>query len=69
MIHERTLQEPHGMSHPITQPLRPLTDAERSELTRISHAPSERLNRHQRAVALLAIEAGKNLTDAAKAAG
>src|SRR6266702_8923885 len=57
------------MSHPITQPLRPLTDAERSELARVSHASSERLNRHQRAVALLAVEAGKSLTDAAKAAG
>jgi transposase len=57
------------MPHPITQPLRPLTDTERRELTRISHAPSERLNRHRRAVALLAVEAGKSLTDAAKAAG
>jgi len=57
------------MSHPITQLLRPLTDTERSELTRISHAPSERLNRHQRAIALLALAAGKSLTDAAEAAG
>jgi hypothetical protein len=57
------------MSHPIAQSLRPLTDAERCELVRVSHAKSERLNRHQRAVALLAVEAGKNLTEAAKAAG
>ena len=57
------------MPHPITQSLRPLADTERSELTRISHASSERLSHHQRAVALLAVEAGKNLTDAAKAAG
>ena len=57
------------MSYPISQPLRPLTDAERSELIRVSHAKSERQNRYQRAVALLAVEAGKNLTDAAKAAG
>jgi transposase len=57
------------MPHPITQLLRPLTDTELSELTRISQACNERLNRHQRAVALLAIEAGKTLTDAAKAAG
>jgi transposase len=57
------------MSHPITQPLRPLTDAERSELARIGHASSEHLNRYQRAVALLAVEAGKTLTDAARAAG
>ncbi len=57
------------MSHPIIQPLRPLTDTERSELTRVSHAPSERQSRHQRAVALLSVEAGKTLTDAAKVAG
>ncbi|EFH82730.1 helix-turn-helix domain-containing protein [Ktedonobacter racemifer] len=57
------------MSHPISQRLRPLTDAEHRELTRISHAPSERLNRHQRAIALLAVAAGKPLTDAAEAAG
>ncbi len=57
------------MSHPIIQPLRPLTDTERSELTRVSHAPSERQSRHQRAAALLSVEAGKTLTDAAKVAG
>src|SRR6266496_4135482 len=57
------------MSHPITQPLRSLTDTERSELTRVSHASSERLSRHQRAVALLAVEAGNTLADAAKVAG
>ena len=57
------------MSHAIIHPLRPLTDTERSELIRISHASSERLSHHQRAVALLAVEAGKTLTDAAKAAG
>lgn len=57
------------MSHPIIQPLRPLTDTERSVLTHVSHAPSERQSRHQRAVALLAVEAGKTLTDAAKVAG
>src|SRR5258707_15537089 len=57
------------MSHPIIPPLRPLTDTERSELTRVSHAPSERQSRHQRAVALLSVEAGKTLTDAAKVAG
>src|SRR5258708_25628591 len=57
------------MSNPIIHPLRPLTDTERSELTRVSHAPSERQSRHQRAVALLSVEAGKTLTDAAKVAG
>src|SRR5437660_12068162 len=57
------------MSHPIIQPLRPLTGTERSELTRVSHAPSERHSRHQRAVALLSVEAGTTLTDAAQVAG
>ena len=57
------------MSHSISQLLRPLTDAESRELTRISRAPSERRNRHQRATALLALAAGKSLTDATKAAG
>src|SRR5581483_2929907 len=58
-----------AMPHPIAQSLRPLTDAERCELVRVSQASSERLNRHQRAVALLAVEAGNNLAEAAKAAG
>ncbi len=49
------------MSHSVAQPLRPLTEFERGEL--------ERVNRHQRAVALLAVDAGKTLTDAAKEAG
>lgn len=57
------------MSHPIIQPLRSFTDTERNELTRVSHASSERQSRHQRAVALLSVEAGKTLTDAAKVAG
>ena len=29
------------MSHPIAQPLRPLTELERQELQRVSRAPSE----------------------------
>ena len=57
------------MSHTVAQPLRPLTEFERGELERVSRAPSERVNRHQRAVALLAVDAGKTLTDAAKEAG
>jgi transposase len=57
------------MSHPVTQPLRPLTDPERHELERVSRAPSESVSRHQRAVALLAVDAGKTLSDAARAAG
>src|SRR5258708_18325113 len=57
------------MSNPIIHPLRPLTDTERSELTRVSHTHSESQSRHQRAVALLSVEAGKTLTDEAKVAG
>lgn len=57
------------MSHPIAQPLRPLTEPEREELQRVGRAPSETVNRHQRAIALLAVDAGKTLSDAARAAG
>jgi transposase len=57
------------MSRQIAQPLRPLTDPERQELHRISLAPSETVNRHQRAIALLAVTNGMTLIDAARAAG
>ena len=57
------------MSRPIAQPLRPLTEAERQELQRVSRAPSETMNRHQRAVALLAVADGMSLIGAARAAG
>jgi transposase len=57
------------MSHPIAQPLRPLTENERHELQRVSRAPSETVIRHQRAVALLAVADGNSLIHAAQAAG
>jgi len=57
------------MSRPIAQPLRPLTEPERQELQRVSRAPSETMNRHQRAVALLAVADGMSLIGAARAAG
>jgi hypothetical protein len=63
MKHEETLF-PKGsvkkpiMSHPIAQPLRPFTEPEREALQRVSRAPSEPMNRHQRAVALLAVADG-----------
>ena len=57
------------MSHPIAQPLRPFTEAERQELQRVSRAPSETVIRHQRAMALLAVADGSSLIDAARAAG
>ena len=57
------------MSHPIAQPLRPLTEPEREALQRVSRAPSETVSRHQRAVALLAVADGMSLIEAARAAG
>lgn len=57
------------MSQPVAQPLRPLTELECQELHRVSHAPSETVIRHQRAVALLAVADGKRLIEAAHAAG
>jgi transposase len=57
------------MSHPLAQPLRPLTEPEREALQRVSRAPSETVSRHQRAVALLAVADGRSLIDAARAAG
>jgi transposase len=57
------------MSHPITQPLRLLTELERQELQRVSRAPSETVIRHQRAIALLAVADGMSLIEAARAAG
>lgn len=57
------------MVRPIAQPLRPLTEAERQELKRVTRAPSEAQRRHQRAMALLAVVGGSSLTEAARAAG
>lgn len=57
------------MAHPIAQPLRPLTEAERAELLRIGQAPTESFRRPQWAVALLAVAAGQHLTQAAHLAG
>lgn len=57
------------MARPIAQPLRPLTEAERHELIRVTRAPSETQRRHQRATALLAVANGSSLTEAARAAG
>ncbi len=57
------------MSHPVARPLRPLTEPERQELQRVSRAKSESMNRHQRAVALLAVADGMTFIEAARAAG
>ena len=57
------------MSHPIAQPLRPLTEPEREALQRVRRAPSETVIRHQRAMALLAVADGMSLIEAARTAG
>jgi hypothetical protein len=57
------------MSHPLTQPLRVLTEEERTELERVKRATHEPVSRHRRAVALLAVCEGSSLIDAAKSAG
>jgi transposase len=49
--------------------LRPLTIAEQREMKRIVKASSERVDRVQRATALLAVAAGKTFAAAAEAAG
>lgn len=57
------------MSRLVAQPLRPLTEPERKALLRVSRATSEALNRHQRAIALLAVADGMSLIGAAQAVG
>jgi transposase len=51
------------------EPLRRLTDAERSALEQIARAGSERGDRMARAKALLAVADGQRFTDAARSAG
>lgn len=57
------------MARPQSDPLRPLTAAERATLVRISHAASARADRVARARALLAVAGGSAYTAAARAAG
>src|SRR5689334_2782515 len=57
------------MSRSALEPLRPLTEEERKELQRVSRASSERLIRHQRAVAVLAVVQGNGLSEAARLVG
>lgn len=57
------------MSRSASDPLRPLLDEERKVLQRVSRAMSEARNRHQRAIALLAVAEGKSLSEAARLAG
>jgi len=57
------------MSRSASEPLRALTEEESQELHRVSRASSERRIRSQRAVALLAVDEGKSLSEAARLAG
>src|SRR5215211_6398079 len=57
------------MSRPRTDPLRPLTAAERQELTRLSRSPSAPAAQVERARALLAIAEGASDTAAAHQVG
>ncbi len=57
------------MSRQASHPLRQLTEEETQELQRVSRACSEPRNRHQQAVALLAVAGGKSLSEAARLAG
>src|SRR5690348_1155718 len=57
------------MSRSATEPLRALTEEERQELRRVSRASSETRIRFQRAVALLAVDEGKSLSEAARLVG
>jgi hypothetical protein len=57
------------MAHPQKQPLRPLTDFERSVLEQVARAQSEPAAHVQRAHSLLAVADGAPFTDAAHAAG
>ena len=58
-----------SMSRPPKDPLRPLTEEERTVLTEISRSFSEPASHVARAKALLAVVNGKSYTAAAKAAG
>ncbi len=57
------------MSRLASEPLRNLTEEERKELHRVSRATSERRIRAQRAEALLAVEEGTSLSEAARLVG
>lgn len=57
------------MSRSAAEPLRPLTNEERKELQRVSHASHESRIHHQRAVAVLAVAQGNSLSEAARQAG
>ncbi len=57
------------MAPPPKERLRALTDEERTALTRVSKAGSERVDRVRRATALLAVAQGQSFAQAARGAG
>jgi transposase len=57
------------MSRSASEPLRGVTEEESQELHRVCRASSETRIRSQRAVALLAVDEGKSLSEAAQIAG
>ncbi|MGI8549959.1 MAG: helix-turn-helix domain-containing protein [Dehalococcoidia bacterium] len=52
-----------------SDPLRSLTEDERTTLERVAHAPSERVDRAGRARALVAVADGASSSDAAQVSG
>jgi transposase len=57
------------MPRPQKEPLRPLTDHERTTLEAVARSGAERADRVSRAKALLAVAEGARFTEAARAAG
>jgi transposase len=57
------------MPHPQKEPLRPLTEHERTTLEAVARSGAERADRVSRAKALLAVADGARFTEAARAAG
>jgi transposase len=57
------------MASPPKEPLRPLSAAERAALDQLTHASSARVDRVQRARALVAVAAGQSFAAAARVAG
>src|SRR5690349_4760088 len=57
------------MAHPQKEPLRPLTEFERTVLQQVARSHSEPAAHVERAKVLLAVAGGARFTDAARAAG
>jgi transposase len=62
-------EESKSMAHPQKEPLRPLTEFERTVLRQVARSQSEPAAHVERAKVLLAVADGARFTDAARAAG